>query len=73
MFPFILQIYSNDTKPPCRPCLPHGAAGLPADLTNEKTALLHGSFLTGGAPVCGCGKAMQLFYIYKLIKVYHIH
>ena len=31
------------------------------------------SFLTGGAPVCGCGKAMQLFYIYKLIKVYHIH
>ena len=35
---------------PSRPAalrLPHKATGLPADLTNEKTALLHGSLLTG--------------------------
>ena len=35
---------------PSRPAalrLPHKTTGLPADLTNEKTALLHGSLLTG--------------------------
>ncbi|MCG4604755.1 hypothetical protein L0N24_14785, partial [Faecalibacterium prausnitzii] len=35
---------------PSRPAalrLPHKTTGLPADLTNEKIALLHGSLLTG--------------------------
>ena len=76
---FLLLSRFIQTTPSCpaAPCLPHKATGRPADLTNEKTALLHGSLLTGGAPVCGAEKAVRaaqcLFHAYKLIKVYHIH
>lgn len=66
---------------PAALCLPHKATGLPADLTNEKTALLHGSqsSCSDRGSAClwarkGCtGFAVCLFHTYKLIKVYHIH
>jgi len=53
MFPFTLKIYSNDTKPPCRPAFAAQDHRLACWFDQRKNCAPARQSSDRGAPVCG--------------------